>query len=240
MYKSLCTLLAAATISYSTPVWGDTPKLSCEEQVEGAVQIENTDYCADRFGAIYDAAGDKLQNPKILLRIQRSGEYKEAKEGANALYLQTEAVRQRETASVLEEQVKKEQVRKKEEAPFSYLQSNTQPAAASESSNDSLPPYLQPGYQEPSSLPASSSSPSWQSSAAEQSANDKKSNILVGTLLGLGGMTVMTLGFSKMFFNGPCVEDRPYECEKPDNSLPYALMITGLVSLGVSIYFFAK
>lgn len=245
-HKSLCALLAAATLSYSTPALGNTPAPSCEERVAGAVRIERTDACTDRFGIIYAANGVKVQDPKILLQIQSFSEYKEAKEGANALYLQMEAVRQRETSSGLEEQIKKEQLRKKENAPPPYLQSTPQPAAAPEPAQDLPPPYLQPGYQENSpSLPPSSSSPSWQSPAAEQSANDKTNNILAATLFGAGGMGLIGLGFKVAVDNKPC-ENSTYngisynECEKPDNSLTYVLLISGVVSLGVSIYFLAR
>lgn len=241
MYKSLCTVLAAATLSYSAPGWGNTSALSCEERVQGAVRIEKSDACTDRFGVIYDAKGDKLQNLSTLVRIQRSREYIQAQEGAKALYMQMEAVRQRETSSKLEERVQKE------DAPPPYLQPGSTPATTSESTSDLPPPYLRPGYQEPAPnvTPSGDVRPSYTntspSSASEQSVRDKTSNILTATLFGLGGMSAMALGLGVMVDNGACVaESTYYKCEEPDNSLAYALMISGVVSLGVSLYFLAK
>ncbi len=240
-HKSLCTLLAAATLSYSTPAWGNTPVPSCEERVEGAVLIEKTDYCADRFGAIYGAAGDKLQNPKTLLKIQRSAGYKEAKEGANALYLQREAVRQRETSSGLEEQVKKEKLRKKEETPPPYLQSPSEPAAASNPPADLPPPYLQPGYQEPSSLPPSSSSPSWQPRAAESSSSKNKENDIAGYLLTGGGLVGIIYGLvAQPKCNQRSVAEEEIECSddvKSKQETVNMFVIGGsIVVAGIGIY----
>ncbi len=240
MYKSLCTLLVAATVSSSTPAWGDISVPSCEKLAEGIVRIEKTAYCTDRFGAIYGAAGDKLQDPKILLRIQRSSEYKEAKEGANALYLQMDAVRQKKNSLKLEERVK-------ESTPPPYLQPDSAPAAASEPASDLPPPYLRPGYQEPApnATPSGDARPSYSytspsSASSESNSGRNTSDNWIGYMLVFGGLGLATIGLGLYGVQKGTCDEAPTgsPCDPKGGEQGITFMISGLVVAGLGSYFF--